>query len=99
MNYAVIRINRKQYKVTQGEEILVNKLSENKMGSEVLLYVDDDKVTIGTPNVKNIKVTTKVLGEEKGEKVKTLKYKAKSRYRRRMGFRPQYTRLLIEKIG
>lgn len=99
MNYAVIRINGKQYKVSQGEEILVNRITEDKLTSEVLLCVDEDKVSVVAPLLKNVKVTTKILGEEKGEKVKTLKYKAKSRYRRRMGFRPQYSRLLIEKIG
>lgn len=99
MKYAVIRIKGRQYKVSEGEEILVDKLLDSKIESEVLLTVDGEKVSVGKPTVSGAKVKIKILSEkELGEKVRILKYKAKSRYRRRMGFRPQFTRLLIEKI-
>jgi large subunit ribosomal protein L21 len=98
--YAVLKIKGHQYKVSEGEEILVDKLGDEKVGSDVLLLVDDDKVKIGQPVVKDAKVKIKVLeAEVKGEKIHVRKYKSKSRYRRHIGFRPRYTRLLIEKIS
>lgn len=97
--YAVLRIKGHQYKVSEGEEILVDKL-EGKPEAEVLLFVDESKVKVGKPVVKDVKVTLKVLKEmEKGEKIEVVKYKSKSRYRRHTGFRPQYTRLLVQKIS
>jgi len=98
--FAVIRIAGKQYRVSEGEEILVDKLVDLKIQPEVLLIADDDEVEVGTPVLKKAKVTFKVIAEEeKGEKIDIFKYKAKSRERRHVGFRPKYTRLLIEKIS
>ncbi len=98
--FAVIRITGKQYRVTEGQEILVDKMNDLKVTPEVLLVADGDKVEVGTPVLKDAKVTVKVLVElEKGEKVDIFKYKAKSRERRHIGFRAQYTRLLVEKIS
>src|SRR3990167_4752872 len=101
MKYAVVRIGGKQYKVFEGEEILVDKLADvQKIEPEVLLFTDDGKVRVGKPVLKDVKVKVKVLAEiEKGEKIEIYKFKAKSRYRRHAGFRPQYTKLLIEKIS
>jgi len=100
MKYAVIRVAGKQYKVEEKEEILVDKLVDpKKISAEVLLFVDGEKVTVGKPTLKT-EVKLKVLTElEKGEKIEIYKFKAKSRYKRHTGFRPQYTRLLVEKIG
>ena len=99
--YAVIRLQGHQYKVSEGEEILVDKvLDPKKFGAEVLLVSEDGKTKIGKPTVKGVKVTFKVIKElEKGEKIHIRKYKAKSRYRKHTGFRPQYTRLLVQKIS
>ena len=99
--FAVIRIGGKQYRVTEGEEILVDKLIDaKKVSPEVLLFVDGEKIEIGKPVLAKAKVTVKVLVEvEKGEKIDVFKYKAKSRERRHVGFRAKYTRLLIEKIS
>ena len=100
MKYAVIRIKGQQYKVSEGDEILVGKLADKKPETEVLLLVDDGKIKVGKPTVRGAKVKIKVVKqEEKGEKLYVQKFKAKSRYRRKMGFRPLYTRLLIEKIS
>lgn len=98
--FAVIRIGGKQYRVSEGDEVLVDKLIDTKkVTPEVLLFVDGDKVEVGTPVLKKATVKVKVLTEvEKGEKIDIFKYKAKSRERRHVGFRAQYTRLLIEKI-
>jgi len=100
MKYAVVRITGKQYKVEEGKEILVDKVVDpKKLTSETLLVVDGDKVLVGKPTLKN-EVKYKVVTDmEKGEKVEIYKFKAKSRYKRHTGFRAQYTRLLVEKIG
>jgi large subunit ribosomal protein L21 len=75
-------------------------MNDLKVTPEVLLVAEGDKVEVGTPVLKDAKVTVKVLVElEKGEKVDIFKYKAKSRERRHVGFRAQYTRLLVEKIS
>ncbi len=100
MKYAVIRIGGKQYKVEEKEEILVDKLVDpKKFVSETLLVVDGEKVEVGKPTLKT-EVKLKVVSEmEKGEKVEIYKFKAKSRYKRHTGFRAQYSKLLVEKIG
>jgi large subunit ribosomal protein L21 len=98
--YAVVKINGVQYKVSEGDEILVDKSHDKNVPCEVLLVVDKDKFMLGKPFVAGAKVAFKILAsEEKGKKIKILKYKAKSRYRKRLGFRPKYTRLLVEKIS
>lgn len=100
MKYAVVRIKGNQYKVAEGEEILVSKMSGKETEPEVLLMVNEDKVEVGNPIVKNAAVKIKVIEEEvKGEKLYVQKYKAKSRYRRKSGIRPKYTRIVIEKIS
>lgn len=97
--FAVIRILGNQYKVSEGEEILVNKLNVSP-SAEVLLVSDADKTSVGDPIVKGASVKLKVITDvEKGEKLYVSTYKAKSRSRRRIGFRPSYTRLLVEKIA
>ena len=97
--YAIIQINGNQHKVTEGEEILVDKLKDTKLNPEILLLVNGKKVTVGKPYIKKAKVKLKVLKpEEKGKKLYVYKFKAKSRYRRKYGFRHHYSRVLVEKI-
>jgi large subunit ribosomal protein L21 len=99
MKYAVIRIKNQQYKVSEGEELLVDKLGTDKPEVGVLLVSDGKKVRIGKPEVKDAKVKIKILkDEEKGKKLHVQTFKAKSRYRRKIGFRPLYSRILVEKI-
>lgn len=95
--YAVVVISGNQYVVKEKDEILVSKISGD-VSPRVLLVAESGKVTVGAPEVKGAVITIKNLGDEKGEKLYVQKYKAKSRYRRKIGFRPQYTKLLIEKI-
>lgn len=96
--YAVIKLAGHQYKVSEGETVLVDHLLDKKVEPEVLLVVDDKKVTVGKPTVEKAKVAVKILGEEKGLKIDIYKYKAKSRYRKHTGFRPLYTKIEIGKI-
>jgi len=99
MKYAVIRVLGHQYKVSEGDEILVDKTTDENLTPEVLLMVNDEVVQVGTPLVEKATLTVKILGQEKGEKIDGFKYKAKSRYRKNYGHRSQLTRLVVEKIA
>ncbi len=100
MKYAIVKIKGQQYKVSEGDEILVDKLGADKPDVKVFLVVDKKGVKIGKPEVKGAKVKIKILeAEEKGKKLYVQTFKAKSRYRRKIGFRPIYSRLLVEKIS
>lgn len=103
MDYAVIKTGGKQYKVSEGETIEVDKLAASQDGvvnfDQVLLVVRENKVEIGTPTMAGVTVKAKVLEQKKGEKIRVAKFKSKVRYRRVMGFRPLLTKVKIEKIG
>jgi large subunit ribosomal protein L21 len=100
MKYAIVKIKGQQYKVSEGDEILVDKLGTDKPDVKVFLVVDEKGAKIGKPEVKGAKVKMKILeAEEKGKKLYVQTFKAKSRYRRKIGFRPIYSRLLVEKIS
>lgn len=102
MNYAVIRSGGKQYKVSDGDVLELDKLNleENKtiVFDDVLLLVAEGKTTIGKPNVTGARVEAKLIEQKKGDKIRVSKFKAKSRYRKTIGFRPQLTVVQIEKI-
>ncbi|OGM20613.1 50S ribosomal protein L21 [Candidatus Woesebacteria bacterium RIFCSPHIGHO2_01_FULL_38_9b] len=98
--YAIVRIKGSQFKVSEEDEFLVGKMGDDKPKADILLIADEGKVKIGKPIVKGAEVKIKLVNaEEKGKKITVFKYKAKSRYRKKIGFRPQYSRLLVEKIG
>lgn len=101
MKYVILKDRGKQYRAQEGQEIFLARL-QNPNGKleigDILLYVDGDAVKIGTPTVSDTKVICEVEGEKKGEKLHVVTYKAKSRYRRKKGFRPVYTRVKVEKI-
>lgn len=100
--YAVIRTGGKQYRVEPGFELLVEKLPANTGDSiqidDVLLYSDGTNVKIGQPKVA-VSVHCKVVDcEEKGPKLRTIKYKRRHNYKKTYGHRQNYTRLFIEKF-
>lgn len=99
--YAVVKISGKQYKVSEGMEVLVDKLTDpKKVEYETLLLVDSKDVKVGKPLLKDVKIVFESTGDlVKGEKIRVFKYKSKSRYRKRMGFRASQTKLLIKKIS
>lgn len=103
MKYAIVNINGSQYKVTEGEELEINKVEGKKeekvIFDKVLLLVDEQKITVGQPLVEKAKVTAKIIDQYKGKKIRVATYKAKSRYRRVKGFRPYLTKIKIEKIS
>lgn len=102
MKYAVIRTGGKQYRVSEGDIIEVDRLSGEANGKvifeEVLLLSDDSGVKLGKPVLKE-NVEGKIIEQTKGDKIYVAKYKAKVRYRRRTGFRSSLTKIQIEKIG
>ncbi len=101
--YAVIRTGGKQYRVSEGDTIEVEKL-DTQGGSEVrfnevLLVGTEDQTHLGTPTVPGASVVAKVLETGRGPKVIVYKYKRRKKYRRTQGHRQAFTRLAIEKIA
>lgn len=100
--YAIFKTGGKQYRVSEGDTVIVEKLDAAEGDivtfDEVLTVVNDADVKIGTPIVAGAKVTAKVEKQDKAKKILIFKYKAKSNYRRRQGHRQPYTKLTIEKI-
>lgn len=99
--YSIIELNNKQYKIEIGKPVLVDKLEtgENEEISieKVLLYRDDkNDVKIGTPYIKGLSLKAKVVGTVKGKKIRVFKYKKRKDYRRTIGSRPQYSKIMIE---
>ncbi|MFC1991339.1 50S ribosomal protein L21 [Chloroflexota bacterium] len=100
--YAIIETGGKQYKVTSGQVIDVDRLGMAEGNTveldRVLLIANDDKVTVGTPTIDGAKVLATSQGENRGKKIIVLKYKPKTRYRKKTGHRQDYTRLVIDSI-
>jgi len=99
---AVIRTGGKQYLVSPGDKIKIEKLNEKEGKkinfTDVLLIQKDKKIEIGAPLVKNAKVIGKVLKEGKGKKIIVFKYKPKKRYKKKTGHRQPFTEVEIEDI-
>ena len=97
--YAVIAVGGKQYRVREGERLLVDRLAEDEGATFTprVLLVGGDGDTRLTPG--DVTVTARVLGERLGEKIRIGKYKPKSGYRRHTGFRAKLTEVQIESIG
>jgi len=100
--YAVIETGGKQYRVSEGDAITVEKLPYQVGDSveleRVLLISGEVGVTVGQPLVAGAKVVARVESEGRGAKILVWKYRAKQRYRRRQGHRQAQTHLRIEKI-
>jgi len=102
MKYAVIKSGGKQYRVSEGDIIEIDRLPESKgkiSFEDVLLFVSDGSVKIGRPYVSGEKVEASLVENLKGDKIRVSKYKAKARYRRTIGFRASISRVQIEKIS
>lgn len=100
--YAIIETGGKQYRVTEGDVLTIEKIEATEGQTfefdRVLTVVKDGEVVIGKPLVANAKVTAEVVAHGKGKKILVFKYKAKSNYRRRQGHRQPFTKVRIEKI-
>jgi len=109
---AVIKTGGKQYIVSPGDKIKIEKLNKPALAKasagkkegqevifdEVLLLQKGNKLEIGTPLVKGAKVTGKILSHGKGKKIIVFKYKAKKRYKKKKGHRQPFTEVEITKI-
>ena len=98
--YAVIETGGKQYKVSEGDVIEVEKLEVNvgdKIELPVLLTVDGEKIAAGSDVA--VKSSAEVLGQGKDKKIVVFKYKAKKNVRNKQGHRQPFTRLKIVSIG
>jgi large subunit ribosomal protein L21 len=100
--YAVVKTGGKQYRVSPGDSIDVEKLphevGEQIELDQVLLVANGSGAKIGQPLVKGAKVKATVTRQAKGRKVIIFKYRPSKRYRRRKGHRQHYTRLRIDDI-
>ena len=100
--YAIIATGGKQYRVSEGDVIYIEKIDaqvDSTVSFDVLLMGNDGDVKIGTPVVEGVKVEGKVVGQIRGEKIVVYKYKSKKNYRLRQGHRQPYTKVEITKIG
>jgi large subunit ribosomal protein L21 len=99
--YAIVRSGGRQHKVAVGDVLEVDKV-EAKVGSSIdlvpLLVVDGDAVTADAKKLKKVKVSAEVLAETKGPKIRILKYKNKTGYKKRQGHRQRYTQVKVTGI-
>ena len=105
MQYAIIQLAGKQFKVKAGDILTTDRLVGSQGDeftiSDVLLVGDDEKnsVSVGTPMVKGASVTLKLSDHTKGDKIRVAKYKNKSRYRRVYGHRQHLTSFEVVSIS
>jgi len=100
--YAVIATGGKQYKVSEGDIIRVEKLgveANEKVTFDQVLLVSDADVKVGNPTVANASVEATVLNNGKAKKVIVYKYKRKSGYHKKNGHRQAFTEVKIDKIN
>ena len=98
MTYAIVKLGGKQYRVQEGEKLLVNRLAldENKtFNPEVLLVGGNGKAELAP---KGAQVTAKVVEHVLGDKIRIGKYKKRTGYKRHNGFRAKLSRVQIEAI-
>ncbi len=99
MTYAIIKVAGKQYRVREGERLLVDRLAQDEGATftPTVLLVGGDGAPVLAPD--DVKVTATVLGPVKGPKIRIGKYKKRTGYRRHTGFRASLTQIKIESIG
>ena len=100
---AIIVTGGKQYKVSEGDTLFIEKLpveaGDAVTFGQVLAILDEDKATIGTPMVEGASVEAAAVKNGKGRKIRIFKYNPKKGYRKRQGHRQPYTKVEIKKIN
>jgi large subunit ribosomal protein L21 len=99
MSYAIISLGGKQYRVSEGQRLLVDRLDSEDgatLTPTVLLVGGDGGATIAPANVT---VKVKVVGQERGPKIRIGKYRKRTGYKRHTGFRAALTQIQVESIG
>ncbi len=101
--YAVIKTGGKQYKVSEGETLKIEKLAAEVGGTvafdDVLLVADGDDIKVGAPLVEGGKVNATVVSHGRGKKVMIIKFKRRKHYRKQAGHRQAYTEVQITGIS
>ena len=99
---AVIKTGGKQYKVSAGQKLKIEKIlgkaGDGVSFSEVLLVSDDTKTQIGQPSVTGAKVAAKIVSQGRAKKVVTIHYKSKTRRKTKKGHRQSYTEIEVVKV-
>ena len=101
MSYAIVRVGGKQYRVEEGDSIVVDRLSANEgdtVDLEPLLFADDSDAVFEAAELDKVQVRATVSGHERGKKIHVLKFKPKRGYKRRYGHRADLTRLEIASV-
>jgi large subunit ribosomal protein L21 len=101
MSYAIVRVGGKQYRVEEGQSILVDRMRADegdKVDLQPLLFADGDKSVLDSGDLGKVTVQAVVTGHERGKKIHGLKFKPKRGYKRRYGARSHLTRLEISSI-
>lgn len=101
--YAILETGGKQYRVSEGDRIQVEKLevpARESVEFDRVLYVqkDDGEALVGTPVVEGAKVVAKVERQAKHKKILVFHYRHKVNYRKRYGHRQPFTQLVVDKI-
>ena len=100
--YAIIAAGGRQYRVSQGDVIYVDKISqdpESTVSFDVLMIGNDGDIKVGSPVLDGAKVEGKILAQVKGDKIVIGKYKSKKNYDRKTGHRQPYTKVEITAIN
>jgi large subunit ribosomal protein L21 len=100
--YAVVRSGGKQYRVSPGGSVRVERLA-GEVGSsvalsDVLMIGDGESVKIGTPTLAGARVTGTIVAQDRAAKVMTFKQKRRKGYRRKYGHRQDYTEIRVDQI-
>ena len=100
---AVFKTGGKQYRVTEGDEIVVEKINANVGDSvelaEVLMTIDGERVTVGRPVIDGTKVTAQIVRQARGPKIIIMKHKRRHDYRLKKGHRQDQTTIKIVSIN
>jgi large subunit ribosomal protein L21 len=99
--YAIVKTGGKQYRVEQDQTLLVERLPDDEgatVALEPILFRSEDAV-FGADELKKVKVEAKVLGHERGPKLRVFKFKPKRGYKQRNGHRQELTRIQVTKIS
>ena len=100
--YAVIKTGGKQYRVTEGVRLRVEKLAGDvgaTLTFDEVLMLGGDKVSIGTPLVSGAKVTATIVAQDRDKKIIVFKFRRRKNYRRKRGHRQPFTEIKITGVS